>query len=390
VPTAPSAIHALTLVVVLSHVSFGASRVLLTLYALSYQASTFVIGILISIYAAAPLLLSVHAGRTADRIGYRLPMIWGCLGLLVAMLVPCVFRSMTSLYVSAVVAGGSFSVFNIAAQALAGAISTPQTRARNFSILSMGYSLSSLVGPLVVGFSVEWFGTVAAYGILAAIVLPPLAILLLRGRVYDVRGGNDMGGRRSVVELLRNRGLMAMFLASGACVTAWDLFGFLLPIYGTSIGLSASRIGIVISTFGVATLVVRVFIARLSRRFGDLRVLAWALYLGAVCFALLPFCRTEVALLVVSFVMGLGLGCGQPLTMMVTYARSPAGRAGEANGIRQMANNLTHLVVPTMFGALGAAVGMGPVFWVNSVLLVLGGWYGGRRFDVPPGKGSGL
>ncbi len=383
-------IYALTVVVVLSHISFGASRVLLTLYALSLDASTFVIGTLISIYSAAPLLLSVYAGRVSDRVGYRLPMLWGCVGLAVAMLAPYLVPGMASLYVSAVVAGGSFSVFNIAAQALAGALSTPQTRARNFSTLSMGYSVSSLVGPLVVGFSADLVGVVRAYAILAAIVLPPLVILAFKSKVYDQRGAGAGPGTRSVMDLLRNRGLAAMFIASGACVTGWDLFSFFMPIYGTSIGLSASRIGIIISTFGVATLVVRVFIPHLSRRYGDLRVLSAAMYLGAFAFALLPFFKSEAMLLVLSFVMGLGLGCGQPLTMMITYVRAPAGRAGEANGIRQMANNVTHLIVPMMFGALGAAVGMGPVFWTNGALLLVGGWVGGRRIDVSPAKGSGL
>jgi hypothetical protein len=65
---------------------------------------------------------------------------------------------------------------------------------------------------------------------------------------------------------------------------------------------------------------------------------------------------------------------------MICYNRSPVGRAGEANGIRQMANNLTHMVVPLVFGALGSVFGMGPVFWVNSMILFSGAYLGGKRF----------
>src|SRR5690606_28347035 len=128
---------------------------------------------------------------------------------------------------------------------------------------------------------------------------------------------------------------------------------FFMPIYGTRIGLSATMIGVVISTFGVATLVVRVFIPRLTRRYGEPRVLGWAMALGAAAFATIPLFQNVVLLILAAFVMGLGLGCGQPLTMMITYNRAPTGRAGEANGIRQMANNLTHMVVPLLFGAAG-------------------------------------
>src|SRR5690606_3386993 len=102
--------------------------------------------------------------------------------------------------------------------------------------------------------------------------------------------------------------------------------------------------------------------------------------LGAAAFASIPLFENVTLLMAAAFVMGLGLGCGQPLTMMITYNRSPAGRAGEANGIRQMANNLTHMVVPLAFGALGSVLGMGPVFWVNSFILLGGAFLGAKRF----------
>lgn len=40
----------------------------------------------------------------------------------------------------------------------------------------------------------------------------------------------------------------------------------------------------------------------------------------------------------VSFVLGLGLGCGAPLSLVLAYNRSPAGRSGEAMGLRQTFN----------------------------------------------------
>jgi predicted MFS family arabinose efflux permease len=186
--------------------------------------------------------------------------------------------------------------------------------------------------------------------------------------------------KHRVVDLLRNPSLLAIFAASGACVAGWDLFSFFMPIYGTRIGMSASTIGIVISAFGVATLVIRIFLPRMTKRHGESKVLAWAMCVGAVAFAAVPFFDNVAMLILAAFVMGLGLGCGQPLTMMITYNRSPSGRAGEANGLRQMANNVTHMIIPLVFGALGSAIGMGPVFWANSAVLVAGALAAGKRF----------
>ena len=373
-------IFLLTAIVVLVHVSFGGSRILLSLYALSQGGTPLIIGLLISVYALAPMFVSVKAGRMADRIGHRLPMYYGVLGLVAGLLVPVAWRGLPALFVSAAVVGGSFAFFNVAAQALAGAMSPPERRSFNFSTLSMGYSVASLVGPLVVGYSVDHAGPVWAYAILSCVLIAPVALLGSKRRIPMARAGGEASGKRSVLDLLRNRGLLAIFVASGACVTGWDVFTFFMSIYGTRIGLSATMIGVVISTFGVATLVVRIFIPRLTGRHGEPKVLGWAMVLGAAAFATIPLFESVALLVLAAFVMGLGLGCGQPLTMMITYNRSPAGRAGEANGLRQMANNVTHMVVPLLFGALGSVFGMGPVFWANSFILLGGAFLGGKRF----------
>jgi hypothetical protein len=41
--------------------------------------------------------------------------------------------------------------------------------------------------------------------------------------------------------------------------------------------------------------------------------------------------------------------------------------------------NASHTVLPLLFGAVGAALGMSPVFWSMSVALAAGGWFANRR-----------
>ena len=63
---------------------------------------------------------------------------------------------------------------------------------------------------------------------------------------------------------------------------------------------------------------------------------------------------------------------------MLTYNASPAGRMGEALGLRIAINNVVHIVMPVAFGAVGSLFGLPPVFWASSALLVSGG-YAARR-----------
>jgi MFS family permease len=109
----------------------------------------------------------------------------------------------------------------------------------------------------------------------------------------------------------------------------------------------------------------------LVKRSGEERVLAVSLLLAAVVCLVFPFVTSFAALLAISFVLGMGLGCGSPLSMMLAYNRAPEGRSGEAMGLRQMVNKGTEVLVPFVFGTLSTALGMVPVFWLDAGLLAV-------------------
>jgi cyanate permease len=76
----------------------------------------------------------------------------------------------------------------------------------------------------------------------------------------------------------------------------------------------------------------------------------------------------------VVFVLGLGTGCCAPLSMALSYNRAPAGRAGEAIGLRQTVNKTIESTVPAIFGALSTVLGFAPVYCLGALLLASGGW----------------
>jgi predicted MFS family arabinose efflux permease len=74
-------------------------------------------------------------------------------------------------------------------------------------------------------------------------------------------------------------------------------------------------------------------------------------------------------LAVISFFFGLSMGCGGPITMMLAFSRSEEGRSGEALGLRLTVDNFTRLVAPLIFGAIGTAIGLAAIFWINALML---------------------
>jgi predicted MFS family arabinose efflux permease len=176
-----------------------------------------------------------------------------------------------------------------------------------------------------------------------------------------------------VRDLLATAGLWRVLITSSLVITGIDLFQFAMPIYGKGIGLSASAIGVVLAMYSVAAFLVRIILPTLIARSSEETVLTYSFFIGAASLIVVPFFTSVPLLALISLTFGLGMGCGQPITMMMTYSSSSEGRTGEAMGLRLTANHITRVIVPLIFGMIGSAFGMYPVFFVNALLLASGG-----------------
>jgi MFS family permease len=364
----------LILLGIANHSVLAGSRVVVSLNALSMGASTFTVGVAMSLYAVFPMLLSVATGRISDRIGVRRPMRVGSAAIALGVGVPFAFPGLPALMVSASLVGVGFMAFQIAAQNATGELGSPAQRARNFGLLAVGYSVSGFIGPLIAGFAIDHLGFRASFGTFALIPLVPLAVLASQrfvppGRRLSV-GAVHHGG---VVALLRHRTLRRVFAMNAMLSMGWELHAIFIPIYGAQIGFSASEIGLVLSSFAAATFVVRFSMPALSRALTEHQILTGALLIGGLVYLVYPLSKSFAVLLALSFTLGLGLGGGQPIVMSLLHAHAPPGRVGEAAGVRMMLVTGMSVSVPLVLGGVGASLGIAPVFWlVGAVLLASG------------------
>lgn len=374
-------IHVALFVVLLNMCAFRGSKVLVSLFALDLGAPQIMLGVIIALYSLCPTLLALYAGKLSDRLGVRWPLVLGCLGIALSLLLPGLLPSLHTLYLSAFLIGLSFVFYNVSVQNLIGMLSSPEARTRNFSNLSLMIASGGFIGPLIAGFSIDNFGH--AVGYLCISVLPVVsAVILFSARrglaaLSGARAKNEEAGY--AVGLLSNPPLRRTLITSGIILAAIDLFQFYMPIYGHAIGLSASAIGMVLAMFAAAAFIVRTILPQIVARFGEEQVLIGSIFIAAGTYLLFPLVESGILLGAIAFLLGLGTGCGQPLTLMMIYARAPEGRSGEALGLRMTINNLTHIVVPLFFGTLGTAFGVTPVFLANAVMLGASGMLSRRR-----------
>jgi predicted MFS family arabinose efflux permease len=365
-----------------AHASFGGARLAVSLQALQFHASPLAVGMLMSLLMLVPTFVAVRVGRWVDRIGYLRPTVLGLGGVVLGELAALMLPSMAGLALASLLVGTAFTFCHVAVNHAIGHLAGAQGRTRAFGLMAVGFSLSALVGPMVAGAAIDWVGYRATFGVLAA--LPVLASLLLwNAPAAPSSGASHEGARgKGVADLLRLPELRAVLVVSALVSAGWDLFTFLVPLHGARSGLSATAIGLVAGAFGVGSAAVRVALPWIARRVPEWKLLGGALVLSAGGYFVFPFCVTVGTMLPLALVLGMVLGCGQPIVMSLLHVTAPRDRTGEAVGLRAAITSLGQTVLPLALGAFGTAVGMLPLFWAIAGVLGVGGTYAASRRRV--------
>lgn len=384
----------LVLILSLSSIAFitmKGSRILMTLFAVNMGAGPLEVGILFALYGLFPFLLAVVAGRIADRFDNRLLMYWGLGSYTVSLVMPFFFPSLTMLFIVAPLWGLTSMLWVVATQNLVGVLSNSDTRTRNFSFYSLGESTGSVLGPIIVGLSIDALAHQPTFLIMAAIpALCGLAVVLKRNTIPGTATASGGGPQapRNMKDLLALPAMRNALLSNAAVMTGLDLFNLYMPIYGHSLGFSATTIGLIMGAFGAAAFITRLAIPPISKRYGERAMLAGALLLSAAAFMTFPLTTSALLLAAAAFVLGLGLGCGQPLSMILAFNAGPPGRSAEAISMRLAVSYGAHVVVPPAFGVVGAAIGgIAPIFWTCAAIMGAGSWINrsnARREEIPP------
>ncbi len=363
---------------VLAHMALVSARMTASLYALANHASTFTVGVILALFSLVPMLIAVRAGRWIDAAGPRRPCMTGILLILGGVLLPFAFSyasaDLAPLLVASAMIGTGTQLTMLAIQQEVGERADPIRRPAAFSWLALGASVSGFAGPVLSGLSIDWFGHRATFGALFGVAVLALGTLWINRALLATREGRARGPEPlHPLELLRFTELRHVLIATALVSMAWDLQTFVVPVHGTHVGLTASEIGLVLGSFALATFAIRLAMPWLSRRFSEWQVLTYTLFCATLAFALFPLFSSRVPLMSVAFLLGLGLGAAQPNIMSLVHSRTPQGRVGEALGLRSMIINSTQVVLPLVFGAFGAVLGAGAMFWTMAALVCIGG-----------------
>lgn len=361
------------------HSAMAGTRMAAPLQALRQGHGAWTVGVMMALFAAAPVLLALHAGRLADRHGYHKPLklaaAFSIAGGLLALLSNWVTGPVHLLmvFVAASLCGGGSNIGLIAIQRTAGRSARDATeRVRIFSWLGLAPALANVVGPVTAGFLIDHAGFPAAYTFL--LMLPLVALAAARFVPQEAPLESASGPKGTTWDLWRTPGLRRLMTVNWLLSSCWDVHSFAVPILGHERGFSASTIGLVLGVFPLSVTAVRLLIPMLAERLSEAQVLRAAMLGTGLVFAIYPMVHSPWLMGMCAIALGLTLGAVQPMVMSTLHHLTPHERHGEAIALRSMTLNLSSTLMPLLFGAAGTAVGVTALFWVVAGAVGSGSW----------------
>ncbi len=247
-------------------------------------------GILLAAFAATQFLLSPTVGNISDRFGRRPVLLIALAALAVDYLIMAQAHTIWLLLLGRIIAGALAATYATATAYVAD-VTTREKRAEAFGLISAGFGVGFILGPALGGFLAE-FGARAPFYASAAIAglsaiagyfILPESLAHSKRRPFQWRRANPLGGFLQVKQLPGMGWMLVMlffFMVAGMIYpTIW--------VYYTqaSFGWSEQLVGISLTVYGVATVVVQVWLIRLILpRLGEFQTLLWALVLDMVIF----------------------------------------------------------------------------------------------------------
>ena len=330
------------------------------------------VGLVVSAYGLAQLLLRIPLGMLSDRLGRRRPFL--VLGFAANVMACLLFVVVTApwLMVGARLMSGIAACAWVAFSVLFASYFPPGQSARAMSYITFCNSLSVMMATYTGGWLADQYGWLAPFWLSAGVGIVGLVALPLVHEKPMVRGRPKPFVRR-LHSLVQYPELVfaAVVAALGQYTTFATHFGF-LPNYAVHIGATKTQLGVLtmlgmVSISSMTLLSGTLFAPRLGARFTVLM----GYVLVAASTAVIPFITSMDSLYVVQIAGGLGRGVAYPILMGLAISRLPDAEKASAMGFFQAVYAIGMFTGPVVAGLIGEQWGYGVLFLSTSAVALV-------------------
>jgi MFS family permease len=335
----------------------GASAILplLPAYLRHHGSSTGAVGLVMSAYFVAGLVLQYPLGHLGDRIGQRPVLIGGLLSYAVGSLGFLLHPGVAGYVALRAAQGGGAGAVQVASFALVGAAVEPARRGRAFSWLFAGQLGGMAIGPLAGSAA-----GVSGMGILFAVTAGTSTI----ASIWVLASLPRVPSRRDALrtKLVVNRMLFGVLvtgvvggLIAGVYETCWTLLLDLRGAHAWQVGLSWTLFAAPFAAFSPLA-------GRMADRFDRARLTFWALVSSVGFAATYPFLHHLALLIGLGAIESIGVAIAYPAAQSMLAQSVPESALGRAQGL---SNAVQTAAIAIGTGASGALFGVAA--WVPFV-----------------------
>ncbi|EHK65656.1 putative inner membrane transport protein [Achromobacter arsenitoxydans SY8] len=329
----------------------------------------------ISVEMGCGLLTSLLAGRLTDRKGWQVPVLAG-LGVSCAGMLACAAANNLLMFSAARgLVGLGYGLTWMGLQGFIVTRSPAAYRGRNMTGVIAGLFAGHLSGAAVGAMLMEQVGFRAVFGVGAAMLVLPLAGVLILMRPYmdvgrKLTAGAAAGAAKISASLsdtlrllcTRDFGLLLLGSVIPFSIAQVGLLSFALPLYLEAEGVAASSIGRVLMIYGLCVIYVGPLMGRVVDRSRTKKSwIVMAGLVGSIGMLGLYFNSGLLAAAVAVLLLALAscfAGASQSPYMLALPDVQRYGAAG-ATSVMRAADKLGQMAGPLVVGAMFGAAGLG-------------------------------
>jgi multidrug resistance protein len=378
------ALLTLLAVMFINLMGFGIVVPLLPFYAKSFAAPAWQVALVFSAYAIGAFFGEPFWGRLSDRVGRKPILIstvsGNCLCYIAMALAPNVWFAFFVRILGGLMAGNGSVVQGYVAD-----VTPPDDRAGRMSLIGAAFNVGFILGPALGGLlahpQLGHAGFQAPLFVCAA--LSAVCVVALTFFVRESRGPHMMieadaqhsrwavMGKAARHPLIR-RAMMVTLLAGCAFVGVESIFGLWTQ---ARFGWGPREVGSAFAVVGiVAAFCQIVLVGRLSRRFGEARVLAAGMALTAVCLICQTFSLGAITTVPLLAIAAFGQSIAWPNVAAIISRNAEWQHQGQYLGLNNAVGALARVAGPFMLGMGFSKIGVDAPFYMAGMFVVPAIW----------------
>lgn len=370
----------LFLIVFIDLVGFGVVIPLLPFYGLEFGASPAEVTWMMASYSLAQFFFSPLLGRLSDRLGRRPVLLLSLTASIAAYLWLGFANALWMLFAARLLAGAGAG--NIAAaQAYIADVTTPETRAKGMGMIGAAFGLGFTVGPFIGGVLAGDHPNSAALALPAfvAAAFSALAFLVAARRLKEslppsARSAATRPSRLKVARDVMTRPVLRqLILLLFVTVSAFAAMETTFALWANdTFGWGPEQVGWIFFYVGIVLIVTQGgLIGRLSKRYGEARLLIAGSVLITGGLAGLVAVRSLLPLLIVNALLALGMGLFSPSINSLISQQADSDERGGILGVSQSASSLSRIIGPAIAGPLFDSFGRNAPYYAGAVVMAL-------------------